>query len=97
MNNTSIIFALVIFGFIASYMVAISHVRGLRENRKNIISYLTVLLTCIVFGGPALLITYMFAEIREEDKKHHNLYLILGVVYTVLQILLVTLLVIFWK
>lgn len=87
-----VFFPIIIVLFVICYGSCISYVKKLRNGDDKGLKHYQVILLCILFGGPALLITYMFKEIREEDILHHHLYLISGIVLSVLQILLVFLL-----
>lgn len=93
--HISILVIIILLGFLTSYMAAIGYVKGIRENLKKHLRDIDVILISIVFGGPALLITYMFSEVRIEDTTHHYRYLICGIVFTILQILIVVLLFVF--
>lgn len=88
-------FPIVVVLFLVCYGTCIAYVKGLKENKENRLKHYQVIILCILFGGPALLISYMFKEIREEDYLYHYAYLICGIVFTVLQILLVALLIVF--
>lgn len=87
-----VFFPIIIVLFVICYGSCISYVKKLRNGDDKGLKHYQVILLCVLFGGPALLITYMFKEIREEDVLHHYLYLISGIVLSVLQILLVFLL-----
>lgn len=87
-----VFFPIIIVLFVICYGSCISYVKKLRNGDDKGLKHYQVILLCILFGGPALLITYMFKEIREEDILHHYLYLISGIALSVLQILLVFLL-----
>lgn len=84
--NVGILATIVIVLFITSYMTCIGYVKGLRNNSKNQLKDWQVIIICILFGGPALLITYMFNEVRLADIEHGRRYLISGIVLTVIQI-----------
>ena len=85
---------IIIVGILFTYLSCIRYVKGMRLNyEKN--SDLIPIAMGIFFGGPALLITYMFPEIRTADKQLHYRYLICGIVFTSLQILLSILLCVF--
>ena len=85
---------LVLFGFIFTYWAAIRYIKGLREGSTKL-NDLSVIAFAIFFGGPVLLLTYMFPEVRLEDSVKKHRYLISGVVLSVLQITLTVLLMVF--
>lgn len=85
-------FLIVLLGFLFSYQSAIMYVKCLRNGDKRFTD-LTPILVSIIFGGPVLLLTYMFKEIRDVDKTKKYRYLISGIVLTVLQATLTGLLI----
>lgn len=87
-----VFFPIIIVLFVICYGSCISYVKKLRNGDDKGLKHYQVILLCVLFGEPALLITYMFKEIREEDILHYYLYLISGILLSVLQILLVFLL-----
>lgn len=87
--------SIVIVLFVVCYGSCITYVKQLRNKNEKRLKDYQVILICVLFGGPALLITYMFKEVRDEDYLNHFRYLISGIVLTILQILLVILLVYF--
>ena len=85
---------LVLFGIIFTHWACIRYVKGLRQQSKNN-SDLYPIAMGIFFGGPSLLISYMFEEVRVEDKFKNYRYLICGITFTILQIVLTVLLIVF--
>ena len=85
-------FPIVVLLFLVCYGVCITYVKALKTGKEKRLKYYEVILACLLFGGPALLMTYIFKEVRDEDYVHHKIYLISGIVLTILQILLVVLL-----
>lgn len=88
-----IVISFVMIMFIVNYMTALKYLKGLRGEIPSKFKQRHIIALCSVFGGPVLLITYMFFEIRLEDAKHHYSYIICGVLFTILQITLIVLLV----
>ena len=84
--NVGIFATIVIVLFLTSYMSCIGYVKGLKNNSKNQLKDWQTIIICILFGGPALLITYMYSEVRLADIEHNRRYLISGIVLTILQI-----------
>ena len=80
------------FGLLTNYLVMISHIRRLRNDGEGFKKG-EILATTIFFGGPILLLYNIYQDVRDDDPKH--LYLIFGIIYTVLQSLLVFLLIYF--
>lgn len=91
----TVFFPIIIILFIVCYGACISYVKSLRNGNQKGLKFYQVILLCALFGGPALLITYMFKEIREEDYLHHHCYLLFGILLTMLQVSLVVLLCVF--
>lgn len=79
--------------FVVNYMSALQYLKVLRGESSKNLKWYHIILLCVLFGGPVLLITYIFPEIRFEDSTHHYCYLICGIAFTILQILLIFLLV----
>ncbi len=87
---------IVIFGFIVNYLVMVRHVKNLREPDAKRFNKYEIAACGIFFGGPVLLFSYLFKEIRDEDIfENHYLYLISGIVLTIIQIVAIVLLVYF--
>lgn len=87
--NIGIFATIVIVLFLTCYMTCIGYVKGLKNNSPKQLKDWQVIIVCIFFGGPALLITYMFSEVRINDISNNYRYLISGIVLTILQIALV--------
>lgn len=81
--------------FLFCYMTCISYVKSLRSSSEKGLKSYQVIILSLLFGGPALLLSYMFKEVREEDCLHHYSYLICGIAFTIVQIVAVTLLCVF--
>lgn len=91
--NIGLLFTILVGGFLLTYMMAITYVKSIRLEKKTTDLY--VLAIGLFFGGPAMLLTYIFPEVRDEDFLHKRRYLVLGIVYTVIEIVLVILLFVF--
>ena len=78
-------------GFITSYLVDINYLKKLRNNNKNF-PRIEVILANIFFGGPILILFYIFEEFRAEDKLNRRSFLISGIILSILQVVLVYLL-----
>jgi hypothetical protein len=87
-----ILVVIIMFGLLTNYLVMISHIRRLRNDGEGFKKG-EILATTIFFGGPILLLYNIYQDVRDDDPKH--LYLIFGIVYTLLQALLVFLLIYF--
>ena len=86
------VFVVILMGILFSYLECIKYLKGLRGITNEIPDHYPILV-CILFGGPCLLLTYLFSEIRAEDSLHHRRYLICGIVFTILQVTLIFLLI----
>lgn len=87
---------IIVFGFIVNYMVMVRHVKNLRDPEVKRFNKYEIAACGIFFGGPVLLFSYVFKEIRDEDMfDNHYLYLISGIVLTIIQIVAAVLLVYF--
>lgn len=84
----------ILMGIIFSYLECIKYLKGLRGISSPTPDHYPILVS-IFFGGPILLLTYLFSDIRAEDSLHHRRYLICGIVFTILQITLIYLLIYF--
>lgn len=84
----------ILIGILFSYLECIKYLKGLRGITNEIPDHYPILVS-ILFGGPCLLLTYIFPEIRAEDSLHHRRYLVCGIIFTVLQIVLIYLLIYF--
>lgn len=94
MINVGIAVSVVVMGFLLTYLALIAYVKGIRNDKKTM-KDIEVIIIGIFFGGPVLLLGYMFPEVRIEDIDKHNRWLISGIVLTILQILLIVLLCVF--
>ena len=81
---------IVLFGLIFNYFAMIRFLLGIR-NGKVIIKPYQLEILCILFGGPILLLSYIYDDVRDYDKKHA--IIIVGIIETILQILLIYLLI----
>lgn len=84
-------------GVIATYITGIQYLKSLRNQIKNKVSSLALILTSLIFGGPIVLFLYcMFSEIRNQDKLvEKNRMLISEIVISIVQITLIVLLFVF--
>lgn len=84
-------------GVIATYITGIQYLKSLRNQIKNKVSSLALILTSLIFGGPIVLFLYcMFSEIRNQDKLvEKNRMLISEIVISIAQIILIVLLFVF--
>lgn len=84
-------------GVIATYITGIQYLKSLRNQIKNKVSSLALILTSLIFGGPIVLFLYcMFSEIRNQDKLvEKNRMLISEIVISIAQITLIVLLFVF--
>lgn len=62
------------------------------KNGDNKATDLLSLILGILFGGPAMLFFYSFSEVRDEDALHKYRFLILGIIYTIIEIVLIIIL-----
>ncbi len=81
-------------GMLFTYLECVKYLKGLRGISSKIPDHYPILVG-ILFGGPILLLTYLFSDIRIEDSMNKRRYLICGIIFTVLQVLLVFLLIYF--
>lgn len=95
MIDLYIIIAIVIFGFLISQMTCVAYVKALRTESKNKMTPIQVIAICFLLGGPALLLSYISPEIRIEDISHRRMWLICGIISTLIEILVIVLLFIF--
>lgn len=89
--DITLFFLLFVIGFVTNYFVNINYLKKHREGVTNYKDF-EVILTAIFFGGPILLLFYIFPEIRTLDKEKRYLRLISGLLITILQIIGVCLL-----
>ena len=84
-------------GVIATYITGIQYLKSLRNQIKNKVSSLALILTSLIFGGPIVLFLYcMFSEIRNQDKLvEKNRMLTSEIVISIAQIILIVLLFVF--
>ncbi len=82
----------ILAGMLFTYLQSIRYLKGLRGILSPIPDHYPILVG-IFFGGPILLLTYLFSDIRDEDAMHKRRYLICGVVFTIFQTTLVVLLI----
>ncbi len=82
---------LVVIGFLSNYMLNINFLKQLRSGTRKL-KPRDLIVTAIFFGGPVLLLFYMFDDYRAEDKDNKNQLLITGIVTTVFQIALLIIL-----
>lgn len=89
--NIYAFYSIVIIGFLVNYALLTYYTKSLRKGDEK--TYWWVLLISgIVFGGPVLLISYIIDDVRKEDADfHHHLYLIFGIVYTLIQLTIIIL------
>lgn len=79
-------------GILMTYMTSLRYVKSLRGEGEKI-SYWAVICTAIFGGSPVLLIEYaVFREIRIEDAKHKNIFLISSLILLIIHILITFLL-----
>jgi hypothetical protein len=90
--NFYILVVIIIFGLLINYLIMVSHIRKLRNNGEGFKKG-EILASAIFFGGPVLLLYNIYSDVRLDDEKHY--FLIFGIVYTILQALLVFLLIYF--
>lgn len=86
-----IVGTLFIIGFISNYMLNLSFLKQLRSGNRKLKPQ-DLMLTSIFFGGPILLLFYMFEDFRAEDKLNKNQLLITGIIGTVIQVALLVIL-----
>jgi len=79
------LFIIIMLGFITSYLVDINYLKKLRNNEKNYPLW-EVVTANVFFGGPSLLLFYIFKEFRDEDKLNNYTFLISGLLLSALQI-----------
>lgn len=83
---------IILVGIFTNYMVIISNLKRIRNEEESYKPF-EVILCAIFFGGPMLLLSLIFSEYRDLERVNHHLYLISGIVLTILQVLLVYLLI----
>lgn len=88
--DISILFVLIVGGFLLSFINIITYIKALKNKQKA--TDLVILILGILFGGPAMLFSYLFVEIRDEDMIHKYRYLVLSITYTIIEIILIVLL-----
>lgn len=86
-----IVGTLFIIGFISNYMLNLSFLKQLRSGNRKL-KPRDLMLTSIFFGGPILLLFYMFEDYRAEDKLNKNELLITGIIVTIIQVALLVVL-----
>lgn len=86
-----VFFILFVLGFLSSYFTNLKYLKKLRNGEENF-KRIQIILTSIIFGGPVLLLFYMFDDYRLEDKMHKRGFLITGIIMTILQVILIYLL-----
>jgi len=91
MIKIEILFVIIIVGFVTSYLVDMAYLKKLRNNEKNFPIW-EVILVNLFFGGPILLLFYIFDDFRLEDQINKYAFLMSGIILTVVQILIVFLL-----
>ncbi len=84
----------ILLGMLFSYLQCVRYLKGLRGILSPVPDHYPILVS-IFFGGPVLLLTYLFSDIRDEDAMYKRRYLICGIIFTILQITLVALLIYF--
>jgi hypothetical protein len=89
-----ILILVVILGLLSSYLLMINYLKKLRSGQKTP-KPIEMALSCAFFGGPVLLLFYIFSDFRLEDSLHKRVFLISGIIETVLQGLLIFLLIYF--
>lgn len=89
-----ILILVVILGLLSSYLLMINYLKKLRGGQKTP-KPIEMALSCIFFGGPILLLFYIFSDFRLEDSMHKRVFLISGIIETLLQGLLIFLLIYF--
>lgn len=94
MINVGIAVSVIVMGFLLTYLSLIAYIKSIRNEKKSM-KDIEVIIIGIFFGGPALLLGYIFPEIRIEDMDKHKRWLISGIILTILQVTLVTLLCVF--
>lgn len=85
---------IILFGMLFTYLECVKYLKGLRGISSKVPDHYPILVG-IFFGGPVLLLTYLFSDIRIEDSMNKRRYLICGIVFTIVQILIVFLLIYF--
>lgn len=85
MIKVEILFILIILGFITSYLVDINYLKKLRSGAKTFARW-EVIMSNIFFGGPILLLFYIFEDYRVEDQQHKYSFLIAGIILTIAQV-----------
>ena len=80
----------ILFGILTNYLVMIAHIRRLRNDGEGFKKG-EILASAIFFGGPILLLYNIYRDVRDDDPNHY--YIIFGIIYTVLQVLLVFILI----
>jgi len=90
--NFYLLVVLIVVGLLTNYFVMINYLKNLRSGGKNM-NYYEIIGSSVFFGGPILLIFMIFFDVRLEDNSHHHALLISGIILTIIQIVLVTLLI----
>ena len=91
MIKIEFLFIIIMFGFITSYLVDITYLKKLRSGGKTFPRW-EVILANIFFGGPILLLFYIFEDYRLEDKLNHYSFLISAILLVVIQVTVIFLL-----
>ena len=87
-----LLIVLIIIGTITNYFVMIGNLKKIRSNGSGF-PYGEMIASAIFFGGHILLLSYIFSEIREEDKMHKKAILISGILITVVEVIIIGLLI----
>lgn len=90
-----VLYTIMLLGFLTNYSILIRQVKILRNKEERLIKVWEIALTTIVYGGPAILLMFMFKEFRDLDKQNKHFYLIYGIIITIVQIVVTTLLLVF--
>jgi len=88
--DISILFLLIVGGFLMSFINCTVYVKALKNQTKT--SDIVSLVIGAIFGGPAMLFFYIYSEVRDEDFTHHYRFLILSIIYTIVEIIVIILL-----
>jgi len=86
-----LLIVVIVAGMLVSYLTDLNYLKNLRSQKEGI-KPIELCLCNIFFGGPVLLLFQIFDDFRLDDQVNKRIFLIAGIILTVIQLLLVILL-----
>jgi len=86
-----LLIVLIVIGMLTNYFMLLGHLKKIRNTGEGLKHY-EIILSSIFFGGPLIILFYIFSDFRDDDTPKHTM-LWLGIACTIIESIIIALLI----